>query len=356
MFDFVLVEQVRIHDLRFAFGPTATLSPKLPFFGLPTIECAYGRSMADIETIAASVATLKDGFEEHRYICSDEIATAVFLAYQLRKPVLIEGPPGVGKTELAKTAAEMFSLPLVRLQCYEGLDESKAIYEWKYGKQLLYTQVLKEALDEVLQGAKGFAQSVTKLHEFGDIFFSEEFLEPRPLLKALREENGCVLLIDEIDKADHEFESLLLEILSDYQVSIPEIGTIKAAAEPPIVFLTSNNTREISDALKRRCLHLYIPFPDVEVESKIIGARVPDVPPELQRQLVEFIHELRNLDLKKLPAISETIDWARTLVLLHAESLEPQLVKDTLNVILKFQEDIDNVHSEVNSLTAKIAK
>tara|TARA_B100001057_G_scaffold31842_1_gene28939 strand:+ start:5443 stop:6513 length:1071 start_codon:yes stop_codon:yes gene_type:complete len=356
MFDFALVEQVRIHDLRFAFGPTATLSPKLPFFGLPTIECAYGRSMADIETIAASVATLKDGFEEHRYICSDEIATAVFLAYQLRKPVLIEGPPGVGKTELAKTAAEMFSLPLVRLQCYEGLDESKAIYEWKYGKQLLYTQVLKEALDEVLQGAKGFAQSVTKLHEFGDIFFSEEFLEPRPLLKALREENGCVLLIDEIDKADHEFESLLLEILSDYQVSIPEIGTIKAAAEPPIVFLTSNNTREISDALKRRCLHLYIPFPDVEVESKIIGARVPDVPPELQRQLVEFIHELRNLDLKKLPAISETIDWARTLVLLHAESLEPQLVKDTLNVILKFQEDIDNVHSEVNSLTAKIAK
>ena len=356
MFDFALVEQVRIHDLRFAFGPTATLSPKLPFFGLPTIECAYGRSMADIETIAASVATLKDGFEEHRYICSDEIATAVFLAYQLRKPVLIEGPPGVGKTELAKTAAEMFSLPLVRLQCYEGLDESKAIYEWKYGKQLLYTQVLKEALDEVLQGAKGFAQSVTKLHEFGDIFFSEEFLEPRPLLKALREENGCVLLIDEIDKADHEFESLLLEILSDYQVSIPEIGTIKAAAEPPIVFLTSNNTREISDALKRRCLHLYIPFPDVEVESKIIGARVPDVPPELQRQLVEFIHELRNLDLKKLPAISETIGWARTLVLLHAESLEPQLVKDTLNVILKFQEDIDNVHSEVNSLTAKIAK
>ena len=307
--------------------------------------------MADIETIAASVASLKENFEQHRYICSNEIATAVFLAYQLRKPVLIEGPPGVGKTELAKTAAEMFSLPLVRL-----LDESKAIYEWKYGKQLLYTQVLKEALDEVLQGAKGFAQSVSKLHEFGDIFFSNEFLEPRPLLKALREENGCVLLIDEIDKADHEFESLLLEILSDYQVSIPEIGTVKAVAEPPIVFLTSNNTREISDALKRRCLHLYIPFPDVEVESKIIGARVPEVPPELQRQLVEFIHELRNLDLKKLPAISETIDWARTLVLLHAESLEPQLVKDTLNVILKFQEDIDNVQGEVNALAAKITK
>ena len=312
--------------------------------------------MTDIEKIADSVSSIKEHFERHRYICSDEIATAVFLAYKLKKPVLIEGPPGVGKTELAKTASEMFALPLVRLQCYEGLDESKAIYEWKYGKQLLYTQVLKEALDEVLQGAKGFSQSVAKLHEFGDIFFSNEFLEPRPLLKAIREGNGCVLLIDEIDKADHEFESLLLEILSDYQISIPEIGTVKATTEPPIVFLTSNNTREISDALKRRCLHLYIPFPDTDLESRIIEARVPEIPPELKRQLVQFIQELRQLDLKKLPAISETIDWARTLVLLHAESLEPKMVKDTLNVILKFQEDIENVSGEVNALTAKIAK
>ena len=312
--------------------------------------------MTDIEKIADSVSSIKEHFDRHRYICSDEIATAVFLAYKLKKPVLIEGPPGVGKTELAKTASEMFTLPLVRLQCYEGLDESKAIYEWKYGKQLLYTQVLKEALDEILQGAKGFSQSVAKLHEFGDIFFSNEFLEPRPLLKAIREENGCVLLIDEIDKADHEFESLLLEILSDYQISIPEIGTVKATTEPPIVFLTSNNTREISDALKRRCLHLYIPFPDTDLESRIIEARVPEIPPELKRQLVQFIHELRQLDLKKLPAISETIDWARTLVLLHAESLEPKMVKDTLNVILKFQEDIENVSGEVNALTAKIAK
>ena len=159
-----------------------------------------------------------------------QIATAVYLAYHLRKPVLIEGPPGVGKTELAKTTAEMFDLPLIRLQCYEGLDEAKALYEWKYGKQLLYTQVLKQTLDEVLQGAKGFAESVKRLHEFGDIFFSEEFLEARPLLKALQEEHGCVLLIDEVDKSDHEFESLLLEILSDYQVSIPEIGTVSARA------------------------------------------------------------------------------------------------------------------------------
>lgn len=308
-------------------------------------------SLTDLNSLTESVDSLKDNFEKHKYICSNQIATAVYLAFHLRKPVLIEGPPGVGKTELAKTTATMFDLPLIRLQCYEGLDEAKAIYEWKYGKQLLYTQVLKETLDEVLQGAQGFKESVNRLHEFGDIFFSEEFMEPRPLLNALREEDGCVLLIDEVDKSDHEFESLLLEILSDYQVSIPEIGTVKARAEPPIVFLTSNNTREISDALKRRCLHLYIPFPDVELEQKIIHARVPEIPPNLRHQLVAFIHELRDLDLKKVPAISETIDWARTLLLLHTETLDPDLVRETLNVILKFQEDIDNIDKEIPSLT-----
>ena len=310
----------------------------------------------EIASITASVESLKTELEAHRYICSDQIATAVYLAFHLRKPILIEGPPGVGKTELAKTTAQMFDLPLIRLQCYEGLDEAKAIYEWKYGKQLLYTQVLKETLDEVLQGAKGFAESVRRLHEFGDIFFSEEFLEPRPLMKALKSETGCILLIDEIDKSDHEFESLLLEMLSDFQLSIPEIGTIKAAKEPPIVFLTSNNTREISDALKRRCLHLYIPFPDIDLEQRIIHARVPEIPPELRRQLVKFIHELRDMDLKKVPAISETIDWARTLLLLHTESLEPQLIRDTLNVILKFQEDIESVSGELTTLLQKASK
>jgi MoxR-like ATPase len=304
-------------------------------------------------SMVETVATVKQGLEANRYICSDEVATAVFLAYHLKKPILIEGPPGVGKTELAKTTAQMFSLPLIRLQCYEGLDESKAIYEWKYGKQLLYTQVLKQTLDEVLQGARGFAESVKRLHEFGDIFFSEEFLEPRPLLKALREQNGCVLLIDEVDKADQEFESLLLEVLSDYQLSIPEIGTVKATRDPPIVFLTSNNTREISDALKRRCLHLYIPFPDVALEQRIIAARVPEISPKLREQLVQFIHELRDQDLKKVPSISETIDWARTLLLLHADTLDADLVKNTLNVILKFQEDIDSVQPKLLSLTMK---
>ena len=310
--------------------------------------------MPEIEQTTGSVAAIQESLESHRYICSDQIATAVYLAYHLRKPILIEGPPGVGKTELAKTSAEMFELPLIRLQCYEGLDEAKAIYEWKYGKQLLYTQVLKETLEEVLQGAKGFAQSVARLHEFGDIFFSEEFMEPRPLLKALREEDGCVLLIDEVDKSDHEFESLLLEMLSDYQVSIPENRHGEGHREPPMVFLTSNNTREISDALKRRCLHLYIPFPDIDLEQRIIHARVPDIPPELRRQLVAFIHELRDLDLKKAPAISETIDWARTLLLLHAKSLDPELVRNTLNVILKFQEDIENVNGEVLAITSKV--
>ncbi|MBT3462866.1 MAG: MoxR family ATPase [Gammaproteobacteria bacterium] len=305
----------------------------------------------------ATIEAIHTGLAGLNYISNEQIATAVFLAYHLDKPVLIEGPPGVGKTELAKSVANMLGITCIRLQCYEGLDESKAIYEWKYGKQLLYTQVLKETLGEILDGAQGLTESVAKLHEFGDVFFSEEFLEPRPLMKALKEEAGCVLLIDEVDKSDHEFESLLLEMLSDYQLSIPEIGTIKANPDrKPLVFLTSNNTREISDALKRRCLHLYIPFPDADLESQIVQARVPEVPEELRRQLVTFIQALREMDLKKVPAISETIDWAKALILLHTESLDAELVKQTLNVILKFQEDIESVSGEVQMLTNKALK
>ncbi len=292
------------------------------------------------------------GFAEQGYICNESIATAVYLAQALEKPILVEGPPGVGKTELAKTAAAFTGTPLIRLQCYEGLDESKALYEWKYGKQLLYTQVLKEQLADVLQGATGLHESVQRLHQFGDVFFSPEFLEPRPLLKAMQQEKGCVLLIDELDKSDYEFESLLLEILSDHQISIPEIGTV-SARHKPLVVLTSNNTREISDALKRRCLHLYIPFPEPQLEQRIIQARVPELPEKLRSQMVAFIQQLRERDLKKHPAISETIDWARTLVLLHADTLDRDIVHNTLNVVLKFQEDIDNVEAELNALLAK---
>ncbi len=297
----------------------------------------------------ASVEEIQRGFESFGYICSDKIATAVFLAFQLRKPILVEGPPGVGKTELAKTTAQLLETPLIRLQCYEGLDEAKALYEWKYGKQLLYTQVLKEKLGDLLQGAQGLAESVERLHQFGDIFYSEEFLEPRPLLKAMQQERGAILLIDEVDKSDYEFESLLLEILSDYQISIPEIGTVKARTSP-MVFLTSNNTRDISDALKRRCLHLYIPFPTVELEERIVRSRVPDVDEQLRHQLVEFVHSLRQLDLKKIPAISETIDWARSLLLLHADSLDEELVRSSLNVLLKFEDDIESTDGELRRL------
>jgi MoxR-like ATPase len=301
--------------------------------------------LSSVERIVSGLATVD-------YIATRRIATALFVAAHLKKPVLVEGPAGVGKTELALSAARWLDLPLIRMQCYEGLDEGKALYEWKYGKQLLYTQILKEKLGDVIQGTRTLKEAMTRLYAEGDLFYSEPFLEPRPLLKALRQEHGAVLLIDEIDKSDEEFEAFLLEILSDYQVSIPEIGTIKATT-PPMVFLTSNNTREMGDALKRRCLHLYIPFPDARTEERIVAARLPGIGRRLNRQLVHFIQRLRSEDLKKLPSLAETLDWARVLILMNAGELEVELTRDTLNVLLKFEVDIETVGPKLSEMVHK---
>lgn len=296
-----------------------------------------------------SVEAVKERFDEAGYICTQQIATVIYLASALNKPVLIEGPPGVGKTELAKTCATVVAKPLVRLQCYEGLDEAKALYEWKYGKQLLYTQILKERLGVLLEGADTLQASLARLHASGDAFYAREFLEPRPLLKALEQPDGAVLLIDEIDKSDTEFESLLLEVLSDFQVSIPELGTVSAQSKP-LVFLTSNDTRELSDALKRRCLHLHIDFPSIDLERQILAQRVPELQQALTDKLVRFVHGVRSLDLKKTPAVSETLDWARSLILLHATDLDENTVRQTLNVLLKYEEDIQTTDSQIHSL------
>jgi MoxR-like ATPase len=300
----------------------------------------------------SSIESIIDGLGDVGYIASRRIATALFVAENLTKPILVEGSAGVGKTELALSTANWLGLPLIRMQCYEGLDESKALYEWKYGKQLLYTQILKDKMGDTLSDAKTLDEAMVRLEGFGDMFYSEQFLEPRPLLKALRQEHGAVLLIDEVDKSDEEFEAFLLEILSEFQVTIPEIGTIKSE-KPPLVFLTSNNMREMGDALKRRCLHLFIPLPDEKLERRIVASRVPDIEERLRHQLVAFVQALRGMDLKKLPSISETIDWARVLLLLHADSLEIDMVRETLNVLLKFEQDIESAGKEIAELTRK---
>jgi MoxR-like ATPase len=303
----------------------------------------------------AAIDAVTEGLAGVGYISTRAISTAVYLAHHLRKPVLIEGPAGVGKTDLARSVARFLDYPLLRMQCYEGLDESKALYEWKYGKQLLYTQILKDKIHDLVADADGLAASLAKLGSFQDLFFSRQFLEPRPLLKAMEQAGGSVLLIDEVDKSDEAFEAMLLEVLSDYQVTVPEIGTIEAQI-PPLVVLTSNATRELGDALKRRCLHLHIDFPDARREALIVRARVPGISAALLGQLVAFIQLVRGENLRKLPSVSETIDWARTLILLHAEALDPVMVRETLNVILKRQGDIAAVTAKAEALTREAVK
>jgi len=287
----------------------------------------------------ASIDEVIERLAGERYIASRPVATVVYLASRLEKPILVEGPAGVGKTELAKVLASALKRPLIRLQCYEGLDEAKALYEWEYAKQLLYTQILKDKIGEVLRGAATLHAAVDQIAREDDVFFSERFLLPRPLLRAVTSDEPTVLLIDEIDKSDTEFEAFLLEVLSDFQVTIPELGTVRARHQP-VVVLTSNNAREMSDALKRRCLHLYIDFPERAQELEIVRLKAPGVATHLAEAVVSLMHRVRKLDLKKLPSISETLDWTRALMLLNVDSLDDALVNDTLSVILKYEGDI----------------
>ena len=299
-----------------------------------------------------SIDDVMAGFTRQNYICSKNLATVVYLGTALRKPILVEGPAGVGKTELGKVLAGSLGMELIRLQCYEGLDEGKALYEWEYAKQLLYTQILKDKIGEVLQDSTTLEQAVQCIARQDGVFFSDRFLLPRPLLRAILSDTPTVLLIDEVDKSDAEFEAFLLEVLSDFQISVPEIGTLKAK-HIPLVILTSNNTREMSDALKRRCLHLHIDFPDAQRENDIVKLKVPGIEAKLAREVIEVIQRIRKLDLKKTPSVSETLDWVRALTLLNVKQLDEQLVDETLSTLMKYEADVRKAHQELQTYLAE---
>jgi MoxR-like ATPase len=299
-----------------------------------------------------SVDDVIAGLGEQKYICNKNVATVVYLGATLQKPILVEGPAGVGKTELGKVLADALGMELIRLQCYEGLDEAKALYEWEYAKQLLYTQILKDKIGEILQESQTLQEAVDCIAKQDGVFFSDRFLLPRPLLRALLSDKRSVLLIDEVDKSDAEFEAFLLEVLSDFQISVPEIGTLKAK-HLPLVVLTSNNSREMSDALKRRCLHLYLDFPEPEREMEIVKLKVPGVGHQLAEEVVRLLHRMRKLDLKKTPSISETLDWVRALTLLNIKQLDNELVEQTLSTLMKYEADIRKAHQELKAYLAE---
>jgi MoxR-like ATPase len=287
-----------------------------------------------------SPAAVREQLRSVDYLSDESIAGVVYLADRLGKPILVEGPAGTGKTQLAKSVAEITGARLIRLQCYEGLDESKALYEWNYKKQLLRIQAQRV----VEEGGESWT-------DLEDDIFSEDFLLTRPLLEAIRATDPVVLLVDEVDRVEIETEALLLEILSDYQVSIPELGTV-VATQIPLVFLTSNNTRELSEALKRRCLYLHIDYPDTEREREIVLARVPGVSDSLADQIVRIVRSIRNLELKKAPSVSETLDWARTLVLLGIGNVDAEAAVSTLHVLLKYQSDIEKAAKELTAASS----
>ncbi|MCU0658238.1 MAG: MoxR family ATPase [Polyangiaceae bacterium] len=296
-----------------------------------------------------SPADLEAALVRASYLPDPRAALALWLALQLRRPLLLEGPAGVGKTDLARAAAEALERPLLRLQCYEGVDESRALYEWDYARQLLYTQLLRDALGRELAGASSLDEAARRLAPAEAIFFSERFLLPRPLLQAIQSPTPAVLLLDEIDRADPEFEAFLLEFLGEFQVTLPELGTIRAA-HPPLVLLTTNGTREMTDALRRRCLHLFLDYPEPSRELAIVQTRVPGLPEALAQQLVRFVASLRSLELRKRPSLGESLDWARALLTLGASTLGNELARDTLGLLLKHQEDRLLVEARIEPL------
>jgi MoxR-like ATPase len=286
-----------------------------------------------------SVDAVVDALREHGYIADIRLATLVFLVVRLDKPLLIEGPAGVGKTELAKALAAVTARRLLRLQCYEGQDETKALYEWDYGKQLLYTQILREKIGQVVADAPDLESAVDRIGAQESVFFSERFLAARPLLESIRSPDPTVLLIDEVDRADEALEAVLLETLAEFQVSVPEVGTFTTET-PPYVILTSNNTRDLSAALKRRCLHLFLDYPSAERELEIIRSKHTGLPEALAKQLIDIVRGLRELELRKSPSISETIDWARTLAVLGVQELNATVLADTASVVVKYDKDV----------------